>query len=61
MRPFRRIARVAETMRRRPAAVLGFVAGVAVPLMLAGLIVVSFRGYGIMDEPPQGPQVYTNF
>ena len=40
-------------------AILG--AGVAVPLMLAGLVVVSFRGYGIMDEPPQGPQVYTSF
>ena len=61
MRPFRRTARVADALRRRPAAVLGFVAGVAVPLMLAGLLVVSVRGYGIMDEPPQGPQVYTSF
>jgi hypothetical protein len=61
MRLFHRIRSIAERLRNRPGAVLGFVAGVAVPLMLAGLVIVSFRGYGIMDESPQGPQVYTNF
>lgn len=51
----------AETLHRRRGAIAGFVTGIALPLMLAGLVLVSFRGYGIADEPPQGPQVYTQF
>jgi uncharacterized protein YqgC (DUF456 family) len=50
-----------ETFRRRRGAFAGFVAGVFVPLALAGLVLVSFRGYGIADEPPQIRPVYTNF
>lgn len=46
---------------RRRGAFAGFAAGVFVPLVLAGLVLVSFRGYGIMDEAPTPPQVYTNF
>lgn len=61
MRPFRRLSRLPADLHRRRAAVAGYVAGVAVPLMLAGLVLVAHRGYGIMDEPPQGPQVYTRF
>lgn len=61
MRPFRRLSRVPETLSRRRGAVAGYLAGIAVPLMLAGLVLVAHRGYGIMDEPPRGPQVYTSF
>ncbi|MEQ9038171.1 MAG: hypothetical protein RIE24_07445 [Silicimonas sp.] len=61
MRLVRGIARLAESLRRRPAACLGYLAGIAVPLMLAGLVIVAHRGYGIMDQPPRGPQVYTSF
>lgn len=50
-----------DTLYRRRGAIWGFVAGVAVPLLLAGLFLVSFRGYGIADEPPHPPQVYSNF
>ena len=51
----------AETVHRRRGAIAGFVAGIFVPLVLAGLLLVSFRGYGIADEPPQMPPIYTNF
>lgn len=57
----RRLQRLPATLHRRRGAIAGYVAGVAVPLMLAGLLLVSHRGYGIMDAPPQGPQVYTGF
>ena len=57
----RRLARLPATLHRRRAAVAGYLAGIAVPLMLAGLVLVTHRGYGIMDEPPRGPQVYTSF
>lgn len=50
-----------DALHRRRGAFAGFLAGVAVPLMLVGLFVVSFRGYGIMEEAPQPPQIYTNF
>ena len=50
-----------ESFHRRRGAIAGFVAGVAVPLLLAGVFLVSFRGYGIADAPPVPPQVYTNF
>ncbi|MDD9976451.1 MAG: hypothetical protein OXQ30_01770 [Boseongicola sp.] len=50
-----------ESLRRKRGAIAGFTAGVAVPLMLAGLLLVSFRGYGIMDDAPVPPQVYTSF
>lgn len=40
---------------------LGFAAGVLVPLALAGLFLVTQRGYGISDNPPTPPQVYTDF
>ena len=60
MRLIRRLAD-AETLHRRRGAIAGFIVGVAVPLMLAGLVLVSFRGYGIADTPPVPPQVYTNF
>jgi hypothetical protein len=36
-------------------------AGVAVPLLVVGVFIVSLRGYGITEEPPQPPQVYSNF
>ena len=51
----------AEALHRRRGAIAGFVAGIFVPLVLAGLLLVSFRGYGIADDPPQMPPVYTNF
>lgn len=51
----------AETLHRRRGAIAGFVAGVAMPLLLVGLVLVSVRGYGIADTPPTPPQVYTNF
>lgn len=50
-----------ETLHRRRGAFAGFAAGVFLPLVIAGLFLVSFRGYGIADEPPMPPQVYTNF
>ncbi|MBT8459991.1 MAG: hypothetical protein HKP37_05950 [Boseongicola sp.] len=50
-----------DALHRRRGAFAGFLAGVAVPLMLVGLFVVSFRGYGIMEQAPQPPQVYSNF
>lgn len=40
---------------------LGFGAGVLLPLVLAGLFLVTQRGYGISDNPPTPPQVYTDF
>ena len=39
----------------------GFVAGVMVPLVVVGLFLVSFRGYGISDNPPMPPQIYSDF
>ena len=50
-----------ETLHRRRGAIAGFVAGIAVPLLLAGLFLVSFRGYGIADQPPEMPPVYTSY
>ena len=50
-----------ETFHRRRGAIAGFSAGVFVPLVLAGLVLVSFRGYGIHDDPPQITPLYTNF
>ena len=50
-----------EALVRRRGAFAGFAAGVFVPLVLAGLVLVSFRGYGIQDEPPQMQPIYTNF
>jgi hypothetical protein len=50
-----------DRLHRRRGAIAGFITGVAVPLMLAGLLLVSFRGYGIADDAPVPPQVYTNF
>ena len=50
-----------DTFYRRRGAIAGFGAGVFVPLALAGLVLVSLRGYGIGDEPPQIAPVYTNF
>ena len=61
MRLIRRLGQLPAALHRRRAALAGYLAGVAVPLMLAGLVLVAHRGYGIMDEPPQGPQVYTSF
>lgn len=61
MRPFRRLARLPAALHRRRVAVAGYLAGIAVPLLLAGLVIVAHRGYGIMDDPPRGPQVYTSF
>ena len=50
-----------DTIVRRRGAFAGFATGVFVPLVLAGLVLVSFRGYGIHDEPPQMDPIYTNF
>lgn len=50
-----------DTFNRRRGAWAGYIAGVAVPLMLAGLMVVSFRGYGITEDAPVPPQIYTSF
>ena len=50
-----------DTLHRRRGAIAGFAAGVFVPLVLAGLVLVSFRGYGITDEPPQMQPIYTDF
>ena len=50
-----------KDLYRRRGALAGFATGIFVPLVLVGLVLVSFRGYGIMDEAPAPPQVYTNF
>ena len=50
-----------ESLHRRRGAFAGFIVGAAVPLLLVGLFVVSLRGYGITEQPPQPPQVYSNF
>ncbi len=50
-----------ETLHRRRGAFAGFATGVFVPLVLAALVLVSFRGYGIMDSEPTPPQIYTAF
>ena len=50
-----------DSIYRRRGAIAGFAAGLFVPLLLAGLVLVSFRGYGIADEPPEMPPIYTNF
>ncbi|NNJ69167.1 MAG: hypothetical protein HKP54_14145 [Boseongicola sp.] len=49
------------SLHRRRGAFAGFAAGIAVPLLLVGVFIVSFRGYGIMEEAPQPPQIYSNF
>ncbi|SMX22421.1 hypothetical protein [Boseongicola aestuarii] len=49
------------TLHRRRGAFAGFLAGVAVPLLVVGVFIVSLRGYGITEEPPQPPQAYSNF
>jgi hypothetical protein len=46
---------------RRSARVLGFVVGLAAPLLLAGLVVVSWTGTGIGEEPAKPDPVYTVF
>ncbi len=50
-----------ETLHRRRGAFAGFAAGVFIPLVIAGLVLVSFRGYGIMDSEPTPQQIYTAF
>ena len=50
-----------DRFHRRRGAFVGFAAGVAVPLILSLLVVVSMRGYGIADTPPVPPQIYTAF
>ena len=50
-----------DSIYRRRGAFAGFAAGVFVPVVLAALVLVSFRGYGITDEPPQMAPIYTNF
>ncbi len=59
--PLDRYIPTSETIHRRRGAIAGFVAGVFVPLVIAGLFLVSFRGYGIMDDPPRLEPVYTSF
>ena len=49
------------SLHRRRGAFAGFLAGVAVPLLVVGVFIVSLRGYGIMENAPQPPQVYSNF
>jgi hypothetical protein len=49
------------SLHRRRGAFAGFLAGVAVPLLVVGVFIVSLRGYGIMEDAPQPPQVYSNF
>lgn len=48
-------------LHRRRGAFAGFLAGVAVPLLLVGVFIVSLRGYGITEDAPQPPQIYTAF
>ena len=50
-----------EALHRRRGAFAGFATGVFVPLVIAALVLVSFRGHGIMDAEPTPPQVYTAF
>ena len=50
-----------DILVRRRGAFAGFIAGVFVPLALAGLMLVSFRGYGITEDAPQITPVYTMF
>ena len=50
-----------EVLVRRRGAFAGFATGVFVPLVLAGLVLVSFRGYGITEDAPQIQPIYTNF
>ena len=49
------------SLPRRRGAFAGFIVGAAVPLLLVGLFIVSLRGYGITEHPPQPPLVYSNF
>ncbi|MCU0906879.1 MAG: hypothetical protein MUF73_05385 [Rhodobacteraceae bacterium] len=46
---------------RRSARVLGFAVGLAAPLLLAGLVVVSWTGTGLGEEPVKPEPVYTVF
>ena len=50
-----------DALHRRRGAFAGFLAGIAVPLLVVGVFIVSLRGYGIMEEAPQPPQVYSDF
>ena len=50
-----------DSLHRRRGAFAGFLAGVAVPLIIAGLFLVSFRGYGITESAPIPDQIYTSF
>lgn len=46
---------------RHRAKLAGFAAGVLGPVLLALFVTVSLRGYGLGDDPPVPPQVYSNF
>ncbi|MEM9971293.1 MAG: hypothetical protein AAF762_09375 [Pseudomonadota bacterium] len=46
---------------RNKGAFAGLTVGIAAPLILVALFLVTYRGYGITEEAPVPQQVYTDF
>jgi hypothetical protein len=46
---------------RRSARILGFIVGLAAPLLMAGLVVVTWTGTGLGEVPAKPEPVYTVF
>ena len=56
-----RVANAPGWFERHKAKFAGFAAGLVVPLVVLSLFTVSYRGYGLGENPPQPAQVYTAF
>ena len=46
---------------RNKVKVAGFAAGMVLPIVISALVVVTYRGYGWGENPPQIAPVYTSF
>ena len=50
-----------DWLYRNRGAILGFLAGVLVPLAVTAFFTVIYTGYGLWETPPRPPVVYPNW
>ena len=53
--------RITTWFERNKAKIAGFAAGVALPIVVSAIVVVTYRGYGWGEDVPQIAPVYTLF
>lgn len=61
MRRLSRLVPTAEDLDRHKGKIAGFIAGVAVPLVLVALFTVLYTGYGLSETPVRPAPIYPNF